>query len=459
MPPKSVAKANATKPVVIRSASAPSMTARKASVSTKVVHEQEEDDEDEDDDDEEEEEEEEEESGSDEEDSENSNDDDDDEEEEEEEEEASDDGEEGVEEEEEEDSDDDDDDEGQDDDVINTGREDVVDDLTYDVYNLMAADYHALPINSDTKQQQRDKIIKENATRATQLLVDRLFNLPSEMTEVGPVALLPSEKQVLPREKRVPEPKPETRWEKFAKEKGIKKKKRERMIFDEDTQEYRPRYGYKRAKSGIEETPIVEVKHGADPYADPWAEARAEKKERVQKNTMQQFKNQKRAEKAKGKGNKILLGAGLGLGREYDPARVPGIPIDVVKREGKRGKDGVRQALQIVQQSTASMGRFDEMRKGEPMKKLKGKKRSFRDNLDDTGSDRATMKANLRIVHDKVDKKKRGVTNSLAAYEGIIPDAPERFHAKKGKTKSINKLVGGKGKKPATRGSKIKRGK
>lgn len=46
------------------------------------------------------------------------------------------------------------------------------------------------------------------------------------------------------------------------------------------------------------------------------------------------------------------------------------------------------------------------------------------------------MKAQLRIVADKVDKKARGVTNSLAAYEGILPDAPtDAFRQRKGKGK------------------------
>ena len=46
--------------------------------------------------------------------------------------------------------------------------------------------------------------------------------------------------------KPVPKVKPETRWQKFAKAKGIKKQKRSRMIFDEATQEWKPRFGYKR---------------------------------------------------------------------------------------------------------------------------------------------------------------------------------------------------------------------
>ncbi len=113
---------------------------------------------------------------------------------------------------------------------------------------------------------------------------------------------------------------------------------------------------------------------------------------------------------------------------------MPGIPIDMESKK-KRGKEGVRRALQLVQHSTASMGRFDEYREGEPTRKMKGKKRSFKDNVG-SGADRDSMKAQLRIVEDKVDKKRRGVTNSLAAYEGIIPDAPsDSFRQKKGKGK------------------------
>ena len=89
------------------------------------------------------------------------------------------------------------------------------------------------------------------------------------------------------------------------------------------------------------------------------------------------------------------------------------------------------------------MGRFDELRKGEPALKMKGKKRSFQDNFAGLDGEKDAMKSQLRIVHDKVDKKARGVTNSLAAYEGILPDAPsDAFRQKKGKGKGSG---GGKG--------------
>lgn len=67
------------------------------------------------------------------------------------------------------------------------------------------------------------------------------------------------------------------------------------MIFDETAEEWKPRHGYKRIKNGIEDIPIVEVKHGQDPYADPWEENRKEKKERVLKNQRNQDRNKMRA--------------------------------------------------------------------------------------------------------------------------------------------------------------------
>lgn len=112
--------------------------------------------------------------------------------------------------------------------------------------------------------------------------------------------------------------------------------------------------------------------------------------------------------------------------RVLDAEKTAGIPLDMVKKGGKRGKDGVRQALQLAQHSTASLGRYDEKRYGEPVKKIKGLKRKFNDNVGQStlSSEKQTMKSQLRIVADKLDKKAKGVTNSLKAYEGILPDAP-----------------------------------
>jgi hypothetical protein len=206
--------------------------------------------------------------------------------------------------------------------------------------------------------------------------------------------ILPNETYVLPRAAKVPEPKAETTWEKFAKEKGITKKKRERMVYDENNQEYRPRFGYKRANNGIEEIPIVEVKKGQDPFADPWAEAKNDKKQRVKKNTKNMLRNQGRANGTLGKSKSygeylfilcslltlhlvcceaqdVVSGTGCILFRvlmnshlflRADPEKMPGIPLDMGKDSTmKRGKNGLKRALQLVQHSTASMGRFVRM--------------------------------------------------------------------------------------------------
>ncbi len=119
-----------------------------------------------------------------------------------------------------------------------------------------------------------------------------------------------------------------------------------------------------------------------------------------------------------------------------DPASVPGIPVEM-GGEKKRGKDGVRKALQLAQFSTASMGRYDDKRAGEPERKIVGKKRSFRDNFVSNDSEKAAMKSQIRFVADKKAKKEKGVTNSLAAYEGILPDAPSNSF-KKGKGRGRN---------------------
>lgn len=323
-------------------------------------------------------------------------------------------------------------------------QEDVVDDLNYDLFNLVAKHYHSIPVSEGDDL---ENVLREHATRATQLLVKKIFDCPIEKSEVGPVAVLPSEITKLPREKSVPEPKPETKWEKFAKEKGIKKKKRERMVYDDEQEQFAPRYGYKRAKAGEEESYVMEVKKGQDPYADPWEAAREEKKKRIEKNKNARDKNLQRAGRTEHvrNGKKERKAAALS-GASVDST--PGIPIDMFKSSGssvktktlQRGKEGLKNALQLAQYSTQSLGRFDDMRVGEPTRKLAGKKRSFRDSMTSASGENSIMKSQLKIVNDKIQKKEKGVKNSVAQYEGILPDAPANsFKQKKGKMTGSSK--------------------
>lgn len=67
----------------------------------------------------------------------------------------------------------------------------------------------------------------KNLTRDNvQLIVNKIWELPTERVEEAIVAKLPNPTFVLPRARKVPKPKPLTKWEEFAKKKGITKKKK-----------------------------------------------------------------------------------------------------------------------------------------------------------------------------------------------------------------------------------------
>jgi hypothetical protein len=50
-------------------------------------------------------------------------------------------------------------------------HEDVVDDLNYDVYNLVAFNYHPIRVTGD--EDEKEEALLEASTRATQLLIKR----------------------------------------------------------------------------------------------------------------------------------------------------------------------------------------------------------------------------------------------------------------------------------------------
>jgi regulator of ribosome biosynthesis len=171
-------------------------------------------------------------------------------------------------------------------------------DMSYDLRNLVVFNPHAVDAALLTAQRdEREAQLAEKARIGVQQLMNKLFALPTEPSDVGPVAQLPREETTaVPREKPLPKPRAETKWEKFAKEKGIQNKKSSRMVWDDDHKEWRPNWGYKRANDGVLDQPIVEMKAGKDPMADPWSEARAAKKARLQKNLTQKVKNDMRSQ-------------------------------------------------------------------------------------------------------------------------------------------------------------------
>lgn len=105
------------------------------------------------------------------------------------------------------------------------------------------------PLTFARSNTKREDALYDLARDNVQLLMNRIFRLPTEPApgHIGRLALLPEPVTKIPREKPVPKPKKPTKWEEFAKTKGIQKRKRSKMVFEEESGEYKRRYGYKRA--------------------------------------------------------------------------------------------------------------------------------------------------------------------------------------------------------------------
>lgn len=80
----------------------------------------------------------------------------------------------------------------------------------------------------------RDEYLLNLTRDNTQLLLNEIWELPTERVEETVVAKLPAPKYKIPRSRRIPVPKPLTKWQKFAQDKGIKKKKRDKKVYDKD---------------------------------------------------------------------------------------------------------------------------------------------------------------------------------------------------------------------------------
>jgi regulator of ribosome biosynthesis len=224
--------------------------------------------------------------------------------------------------------------------------------------------------NGNSFAENPDLFLLETAKFVAQSLVNQVFDLPSEDRNdvMGRLITLPEPTTKLPREKPLPVTKEETTWEKFAKTKGIKKQKRGKMVFDEDTQEYKRRFGY--TKKGEEDGKVaadwvVETKEADwEDTEDPWSKEKRLKKERIAKNEKQQAKNLERAP-----GNFRAPGA-IDLASAVQAAPS--------KRKAKKTaeKHHVELALEVSQRATASMGKFEELRFGETAaKQVRSEKR------------------------------------------------------------------------------------
>lgn len=89
----------------------------------------------------------------------------------------------------------------------------------------------------------RDDYLQSLTRDNTQLLLNKVWELPTERIEEAIVVKLPTPTTIIPRSKPVPKQRPLTKWQEFAKAKGITKKKKDKLHWDEELQKWVPLYG------------------------------------------------------------------------------------------------------------------------------------------------------------------------------------------------------------------------
>ncbi|KAK9321386.1 regulator of ribosome biosynthesis [Lipomyces orientalis] len=130
--------------------------------------------------------------------------------------------------------------------------------VTYDLGNLAVFDTNMMDpeIMSSADEAKREEYLWSLARDSAQLLVNQVLALPivtggrtggDVKHNDGVFVKLPDPTTQLPREKPVPVPKPLTKWEKFAKQKGITPKARNsgNLVYDEAKGEWVKKWGYK----------------------------------------------------------------------------------------------------------------------------------------------------------------------------------------------------------------------
>ncbi|RHZ67936.1 ribosome biogenesis protein RRS1 [Aspergillus thermomutatus] len=189
---------------------------------------------------------------------------------------------------------------------------------TFDLGYLMANDPNPLelprsePLNLSLKATARDG--------AQSLLNQLLTTCPiTSSAQNGVLLTLPPPTTVLPRHKPLPTPKPPTKWELFARKKGIgkysnkpgaalaDKERRKKLVYDEEKGEWVPRWGYK-GKNKSDDEWLVEVnekdwkkeEEAAAKGSSIRGLSRADRKDRIRRNERKMRSNERRSRKSGG---------------------------------------------------------------------------------------------------------------------------------------------------------------
>ncbi|KAI4492436.1 hypothetical protein M0804_002227 [Polistes exclamans] len=205
-----------------------------------------------------------------------------------------------------------------------------------DLGTLLLSDSNGLDIK---ELRSNPNIYLQQLTRDNvQLLINNIWSLPTERVEEAIVAQLPVPQYILPRTRVIPKPKPLTKWQQFAKEKGIRtnKKNRTKLKWDEELQKWMPRYGYQRSKAIEQKEWVVEVGKDNNPKEDPFTAMSTSKRERQSKNELQRLRNIAKSKNVK----------------------LPRVGLPTVEHFPKPSQ--LSTAVTVAHKSTASLGKFQE---------------------------------------------------------------------------------------------------
>lgn len=262
-----------------------------------------------------------------------------------------------------------------------------------------------------------------------QRLVADLFTLPSEADVNGRYVELPAGETPFPRTKPLPPTeKPMTKWEKFAKEKGIKKRKRSKLVYDEQTDEWKRRHGYDRVKDA-DRIIIADAKMSDVPgkTEDPFTREERERRERVEKNQGKQLKNLQKAVATHGK---HVLPPTLQMSAAPKKG-VKALPLNGMK------KQQIRDLTAQVAKSTASMAKYNAPIPGDEKIKTRGKRRQF-DSVTDTGTERERAQGFI----DKLVRREKDFTVDVNVAARKIQRAKEAENRSAKKAKLAEKDSG-----------------
>ncbi|KAH7391850.1 ribosome biogenesis regulatory protein-domain-containing protein [Pyrenochaeta sp. MPI-SDFR-AT-0127] len=169
--------------------------------------------------------------------------------------------------------------------------------FTFDLGNMLANDPNPVPANAN------EEILTATARDAAQALINQLLSTCEiKSTSEGVHLVLPAPSTALPREKPIPAAKEQTKWERFAAKKGIKDKKRDgKMVYDDATGEWVPKWGYKGKNKEGDSQWLVEVDEKKERETgeahDQRADGRRERKERIRRNERKQRANDSKSRK------------------------------------------------------------------------------------------------------------------------------------------------------------------